>query len=60
MPGNTCENSILFNEKPQFYHYIKPWLYPLFQANLETIYKNQTYSILRCIIMLKLKTVLEN
>ena len=60
MPGNTGEHSILCNEKHQFYHYIKPWSYSSFQANLESIYKNEIYSSLRCIIMLKLKTVLEN
>ena len=38
MPGNTGEHSILCNEKHQFYHYIKPWSHPSFQANLESIY----------------------
>lgn len=60
MPGNAYENSILCLEKPQFCHYIKPWLYLSFQANLESTYKNQMYSILRCIIMLKVEAVLEN
>lgn len=60
MPGNTHENSIPGNEKPHFYHYIKLWIYPSFQANLESIYKNQMYNILRCIMMLKLKTLLDN
>lgn len=57
---NAHENSIPCNEKPQFHHYIKLWLYPLFQANLESIYKNQMYNILRCIILLKPETILEN
>lgn len=60
MPGNTHENSIPCNEKPHFYHYIKLWIYPSLQANLESIYKNQMYNILRCTMMLKLKTLLEN
>lgn len=52
MPGNTHENSILCNEKVQFYHDMKLQIYPSFQAKVESIYKNAMHNILRCIIML--------